>query len=279
MGLWMGWHVVRPLSRMQHAIHRYLATGKSVPLAMNRRDEIGELSRDFEQLANRLEHRLTETSRMTADLAHDLRGPLSTVTASAELLAGSALDDDRRRRIAEAIAEAARHMTGSVQSLLTVARLDQSLASEPRQPVELGRLAARVVEEHRRALVSQGKQFTVEHAAEPTVLGVDERLAQALRNLVDNAASFCRATVVVRVAERAGEATLEVMDDGPGVSPGNRDKIFRRFFSARPPEQAPGTGLGLTIVETVARAHGGRVELGEDCRLGGASFRLILPKP
>jgi signal transduction histidine kinase len=278
MGLWIGWRVVRPVSRMQQAIHRYLATGKSVPLAMNRRDEIGDLSRDFEQLASRLERRLTETSRVTADLAHDLRSPLSTVTASAELLATGPLDDERRRRIAGAIAEAARHMTDSVQALLALARLDETLASEPRSPIALDALAARVVEEYQGDLVHRGKQLSVEHTAKPTVLGAEERLAQALRNLIDNAVSFCRASVLVRVDERAGAAVIEVLDDGPGVSPGNRDKIFRRFFSARQPEQSSGTGLGLAIVETVAHAHGGRVELSDGCELGGACFRLILPK-
>jgi len=161
---------------------------------------------------------------------------------------------------------------------LTLARLDETLASEPRQPIELAQLAGRVVEECRRDLNNQGKQFTVECTAKPMVLGAEDRLAQALRNLVDNAASFCRATVAVRVGERADEATIEVMDDGPGVSPGNRDKVFRRFFSARGPEHQSGTGLGLAIVETVARAHGGRVEIGDGCPLGGACFRLLLPK-
>ncbi len=278
MGLWMGWHFVRPVTRMQKAIHRYLATGEATAIAMNRRDEIGDLSRDFDELASRLQRRLTQTSRVAADLAHDLKSPLSTITASAEILAHGELDDDRRQRIAGAVAEGAHHMSTSVQAMLTLARLDESLPSEKRHPVALAELAAGLVGEYRRDERHQGRQFAVECNAEPTVLAAEERLTQALRNLVDNAAAFCRQKVVVRVAEHEGDATVDVMDDGSGVSPGNRDKIFTRFFSVRHSEQPPGSGLGLAIVQTVAEAHGGRILLEDNCELGGACFRLVLPK-
>jgi signal transduction histidine kinase len=80
----------------------------------------------------------------------------------------------------------------------------------------------------------------------------------------------------VHVAAIAGDLVISILDDGPGVSPGNRDKIFTRFFSVRPPDKEPGSGLGLAIVHTVAQAHGGRVELAEGSALGGACFRLVL---
>jgi signal transduction histidine kinase len=81
---------------------------------------------------------------------------------------------------------------------------------------------------------------------------------------------------MVQVAAVAGELVISILDDGPGVSPGNRDKIFTRFFSVRPPDKEPGSGLGLAIVHTVAQAHGGRVELADRSALGGACFRLVL---
>jgi signal transduction histidine kinase len=88
--------------------------------------------------------------------------------------------------------------------------------------------------------------------------------------------AFCHETVMVRVAAAAGDLVISVLDDGPGVSPGNRDKIFTRFFSVRPPDKEPGSGLGLAIVHTVAQAHGGRVELADGNAPGGACFRLVL---
>jgi signal transduction histidine kinase len=120
----------------------------------------------------------------------------------------------------------------------------------------------------------------VECAARPLLVsGVEDRLAQAVVNLVDNALSFARRLVLVRLAVHQGQAVISVADDGPGVSPGNRDKIFTRFFSVRPAGRDQGAGLGLAIVAAIARAHAGRVELGEEGEgaLGGACFHLRLP--
>jgi two-component system, OmpR family, sensor histidine kinase ChvG len=299
LGAWVGWHIVSPLSKMQRAVRRYLLTGKSASMAADRHDEIGELSRDFDELARRLESRLRQTSQATADLAHDLKSPLSTVAASAELLAaGEELSPARRERIAGAIARAAEHMGSSVQAMLTLARLDESLPSDERRPVALAGLVERVLEAYRKDPRCHGMRFDLEHEGDPRVLAAEPRLEQALRNLVDNAVDFCRGTVLVRVAATDEDAIIEVMDDGPGVSPGNRDKIFTRFFSTQPPDasgegvpgatdadragerrarRSSGTGLGLAIVQTVAQAHGGRLELAETCALGGACFRMVLP--
>jgi signal transduction histidine kinase len=114
-------------------------------------------------------------------------------------------------------------------------------------------------------------------APEPaTVWGVEDRLEELARNLVDNARVFARSRI--RVSVRAGErVVLEVEDDGPGVSEGNRDKIFQRFFTLRPEGAERGSGLGLAIVRTIAAAHGGEVELADPGELGGARFRVTLP--
>lgn len=278
LGLWMAWHVVSPLARVQRAIRVYLTTGKATSLALRRRDEIGDLSRDFDELVRRLQGRLSQTTRSTADLAHDLKSPLSTIAASAELLSGSEpLDGERRERIAHAIEQAAAHMGSSVQAMLELARMDERLPREERRTLLLGALAARVVEEYVQEPRHHQVRFTVERAAEPAVIAVEERVGQALHNMIDNALAFCRERVTVRVSTEAADAVVSVMDDGPGVSPGHRDKIFNRFFSARDEKQPGGSGLGLAIVQTVAEAHGGRVELADSCPLGGACFRLRLP--
>jgi two-component system, OmpR family, sensor histidine kinase ChvG len=277
VSLWVTRHIVGPLGRIQDACRTYLTKGTSAPIALPRRDEIGDLSRDLDELTRRLQDQATHTRQVTADLAHDLKSPLSTIHASADLLRDSErLDDDRRGRIADAIAQAAAHMSRSVQAMLTLARLDESLSTEHRRRVSIGELVSRVCRESRHDPRNVHVRLVVECPVEHAVFGIEERLAQALHNLVDNAVTFCRETVMVRVAAVAGELVISVLDDGPGVSPGNRDKIFTRFFSVRPPDKAPGSGLGLAIVHTVAQAHGGRVELAEGSDLGGACFVLVL---
>jgi signal transduction histidine kinase len=277
LSLWVTRHIVSPLVRIQDACRVYLRTRAGAPMVLARRDEIGDLSRDLDELARRLQGSAAHTRQVTADLAHDLKSPLSTIHASAELLADSAvLDDDRRQRIATAVAQAAAHMSRSVQAMLTLARLDESLPTEQRGVVRIGALVSRVSREFQQDPRNSHIQFVVDCTADHAVFGVEERLAQAIHNLVDNAATFCRATVTLRVATAARDVILSISDDGPGVSPGNRDKIFTRFFSVRPPDREPGSGLGLAIVHAIAQAHGGRVELADDGEPGGACFRLVL---
>lgn len=279
LALWVGWHIVLPLSRIQRAVRAYLDTGAAVSLKIQRSDEIGDLSRDFDELAGRLQQRIAQSSQVAADLAHDLKSPLSAIVASAELLqAGNAIDGERRRRIAEAISQSASHMSRSVTALLTLARLDESLSREAREVVPVAELVVRVCQAFQHDPRHAHIRLAVEAASAPRLLGVPEQLAQAVHNLIDNAAAFCRETIVVRVTG-PDPVVIAVMDDGPGVSPGNRDKIFTRFFSVRPPGREPGSGLGLAIVATVAQAHGGGVELAESCELGGACFRIVLPRP
>ena len=277
VSLWVTRHIVSPLVRIQDACRAYLTRGAGAPIALARRDEIGDLSRDLDELTRRLQDQATHTRQVTADLAHDLKSPLSTIHASADLLRDSeVLDDDRRERIATAVSQAAAHMSRSVQAMLTLARLDESLPSEHRHMVKIGELVSKVCREFQQDPQNSNVRFLVECPIDHTVFGVAERLAQAIHNLVANAVTFCRETVMVQVAVVAGELVISILDDGPGVSPGNRDKIFTRFFSVRPPDRQPGSGLGLAIVHTVAQAHGGRVELAEGSALGGACFRLVL---
>jgi signal transduction histidine kinase len=278
VSLWVTRHIVSPLVRIQDACRAYLKQGAGAPMALARRDEIGDLSRDLDELTRRLQDAATHTRHVTADLAHDLKSPLSTIHASADLLRDSAvLDDDRRERIATAVSQAAAHMSRSVQAMLTLARLDESLPTEHRRVVRTGELVSRVCREFQQDPRNGNIRFLVECPIDHAVFGVEERLAQAIHNLVENAVVFCRQTVTVRAAAVGGELVISILDDGPGVSSGNRDKIFTRFFSVRPPDKEPGSGLGLAIVHAVAQAHGGRVELAEEADPGGACFRLVLP--
>jgi signal transduction histidine kinase len=278
VALWVTRHIVSPLVRIQDACRAYLKKGASAPMALARRDEIGDLSRDLDELTRRLQGAATHTRQMTADLAHDLKSPLSTIHASADLLRDSAvLDDDRRARIAHAVAQAAAHMSRSVQAMLALARLGESLPTEHRRAVQTGELVSRVCSEFQQDPRNGHIRFVVECPIDHAVFGVEERLAQAVHNLVENAVVFCRETVTVRVAAVAGDLVISILDDGPGVSSGNRDKIFTRFFSVRPQDKEPGSGLGLAIVHAVAQAHGGRIELADGGDLGGACFRLVLP--
>jgi signal transduction histidine kinase len=272
----IGWHIASPLTRMQRAIQLYRAGHKDVRIALDRRgDEIGALSRDFQDLVGQLQERLAHTTEVAADLAHDLKSPLSTVTASAELLhEGPPPDEERRRRIADAIGQAASHMTRSVDAMLALARADEELGHEERVPVVLAELVEGIVAAYRQGPHVEAIHIEVESPARDSLLGNQDKLAQLVRNLLDNALVFARARVLVRVERdaSANAMVLTIADDGDGVSPGNREKIFRRFFSSRPEGKPAGTGLGLAMAQAIAQAHGGTVRLADTGPLPGAAF-------
>lgn len=278
MGLWLGYQVVSPIQTLRGRVQAYLRGEPAGSLVLERGDELGEFSRSFEDLRQRLEARLGHATRVTADFAHDLKNPLAAVRAAGELLEGERpLAPERRARLAHTLASATAHMERSLDALLALARLEAELEEDARAMVDLAALVTEAVA----SLAEHPRAAQVElqvDAPGPVMARVHEaRVAQAVRNLVDNALVFAAGRVQVSLQVDAGQAVVRVSDDGPGVSEGNRGRIFERFFTHRPEGAPAGTGLGLAIVRTVARAHGGEAALGASA-LGGATFELRLPR-
>lgn len=284
-GLYVGRRMVAPLIKIERAIESYLAHPQKAALqslALKRNDEIGDLSRSFHELTSRLHRQVEETASVAGDLAHDLKSPIATVTATAELLESStSLTPERQARLADALTNAARHMRLSVDGLLDLARLDERLTSTEHSPVDLTALIRRVVDEAQATPQFEKFELSLDIVDEGlTIVGVESQMELLIRNMLDNALAFCASSVHIALTERSDTLHLTICDDGPGVSEGNREKIFRRFFSSRPEGTPPGTGLGLSIVSTIARAHGGTVELlstSDDRPLDGACFRVTFP--
>jgi signal transduction histidine kinase len=280
LGTYVGQRVVAPLRRIQKSIEAYLRSpGQAPSLALARNDEIGDLSRNFQALVLRLRKQAEDTAETAGDLAHDLKNPIATVAATAELMqSGSAVTPERAGRIAQSLASAALHMNRTVDGLLGLAELEASLTSSSRELVDLRKLILDLQRELE--LLPQWAEATlaVEARDEAIVVGVSSELERMLLNLLNNALAFCHGRVLVTVDQNESLCTMVVCDDGPGVSEGNRDKVFRRFFSSRPTSMPPGTGLGLATAQVIARSHGGTITLMEDGPLDGACFRVELPR-
>ena len=282
LGLYVGRRMISPLRQMQRRIKTYLRNPRREDLsalALSRRDEIGDLSRAFEELIGRLRGRADEAARAAGDLAHDLKNPIATVSATAELLEGERpMDQERRQRVARALSEAAAHMNRSVEGMLRLARLDATLAASEHERLDLVDLVEQVVERQRAAACHEEVRVTVRDDGDCRVRGDREQLEHLVINLVDNACDFARKQVLVEVRNVGEAVELRVSDDGLGVTAGNRDKVFRRFFTTRSAETNGGTGLGLSIVAAIAGAHGGEVSLlEEEGPLSGACFFVRLP--
>jgi two-component system sensor histidine kinase ChvG len=291
LSLVAGTTIVRPLTRLRRQAGQILdGRGRlrghfRLPA---RRDEIGELARALRELTRRLEVQLAFGESFAADLSHELKNPLASIRAAAELIPAAATAE-RARFLAVIQMEVAR-LEALLARVREIAWIDARLQEEPRERLDLSEMAGRCVESLRlRGLGRPGFRLQAPTgASRPFVHLAPHRLLQVLENLLDNAASFGPPGSEVEVAtHREGAwAMLRVADCGPGIPPEHLQRIFDRFFSYRPSASAGGAapqdrrlehpGLGLAIVKAIVEGYGGTVRASNRDG-GGAVFEVRLP--
>lgn len=265
--------ISRPLERLSRAARRITRGDLGVPVPLGGGGEISELAAEFAQMTQQLEARQRYISDFAADVAHELKSPLTSIRGAAELLAEGADDDlDARQRFLNNIRLDATRLDRLVSRLLELSRIDAS--EQLPQVVNLKSLVARAVAR------SEGPETPIELRFEATLGSVMAReadLETALLNLLDNAQRFSPEGVAVQVAVTGpgNDDTLliQVTDRGPGIPPEHMPRVFDRFFTTD--AERDGTGLGLAIVKSVATAHGGQVSFTSEP--GCTCFTLRLP--
>jgi signal transduction histidine kinase len=295
--LLMGWWLVRVSFRPLRAVEdtaEAIARGElaeRVP-GDEARTEVGRLARALNVMLGRIERAFAQRdateeelraseSRMrqfVADASHELRTPLTAVSAYAELFEqGAATHADDLERVMHGIRTETARMGSLVEDLLLLARLDEGRPLE-REEVELLGVAAEAVQ----MASTVGPQWPVHLVApEPVeVIGDRMRLRQVLDNLLANVRTHCPegTSSVVTVEQEGGEAVIRVADDGPGMRPEDASRVFERFFraDASRSRRYGGSGLGLSIVASIAKAHGGTVAAARGTG-GGTVFTVRLP--
>ncbi|WP_227979802.1 sensor histidine kinase [Nocardia spumae] len=238
------------------------------------RDEIARLAETMNDMLARVEAGHRAQRRFVGDASHELRSPLATVTAALELARDrpEALDAEL---IDGTLLPEAQRMRRLIEDLLTLAAADERGLELHTGDVDLDDLA------HAAATSARLRgDITVDTAIRPVrMVGDPDRLARALRNIVDNAVAHARARVRVATEAPEGRARVVVDDDGPGIPIADRERIFRRFVrleADRSRTTTGGSGLGLAIVTEIVGAHGGAVLVGES-PWGGARFVVDLP--
>lgn len=267
----LGRGLARPLEKLAGSAEAIARGERHAVLPAPKGREVRRLTAAFERMRRALEDR-HHIERFVADLSHELKNPVSAIRAATEvLLEGAAEDPEARPRFLGRIDEATRRLEGLLHDLLGLARLE-ARGLDP-QAVALDE----VLGEAARAAQASGRdRVTVAVQARRVVVRGDRRwLRRALDNLLDNALRYSPqgGTVHVALGQHAGEAVLTVQDEGPGVAPALREKLFARFVTDR--AHVGGTGLGLAIVRSVAEQHGGSARLLPSDR--GACFELRLP--
>jgi signal transduction histidine kinase len=273
-----------PLDAMTAVARSITGGDRGRRLAPARTDtELGRTAAAFDAMLDELEGaeaaaRASEarTRRFVADAAHELRTPIAGVQAVAEAALAPDMAPEDRERLHLLMLRESRRAGRLVDDLLVLARLDAGLELR-REPVDLLELAR--TEAERAQLVAPDQQ--VEVRGEPvTVTGDASRLAQVLGNLLDNARRHAGAGAVTVTVSGGDRATLLVTDDGPGVAPADRERIFDRLVRLDEARgEDGGAGLGLAIARGIARVHGGDLRCVDPPSGRGAAFELVLPTP
>jgi signal transduction histidine kinase len=245
-----------------------------------RRDEIGRLATSFNDLLARLAAAFARERQFISDASHELKTPLTSINANAQmLLRWGDRDPTIRRESLETISRESADLAGMVNGMLTLAKADRG-DEIPKEPLSLAQIASEVTQSASPRAAEKAIELKFKFDAKPIVYGDAHLLRQLVGNLVDNAIKFTdRGSVEVTVGEEGEWARLEVSDSGLGIPEAERGHLFERFYRADKARSrdVPGTGLGLAIVRSIARVHGGDATA-EKAPGGGALFRVLLPR-
>jgi signal transduction histidine kinase len=237
------------------------------------RDEIAALAETMNEMLARIEAGHAAQQRFVGDASHELRSPLATIISALEVAVTHPEFLDKELAAGTLIPEAHR-MQALVDDLLLLARADERGLAFRREDVDLDDIAADEAQRLRRET-----PLAVHTELTPTRLTGDATaLSRVLRNLLENAALHATSRIDVAVASGAGDATVSVTDDGPGIPPADRERVFDRFVRLDPDRSrtAGGAGLGLAIVREIVAAHGGSVTV-DDRPGGGTRMTVQLP--
>lgn len=237
-------------------------------------DEIGRLATTMNEMLDRLEHASDRQQRFVSDASHELRTPIATIRHSLDLAkADPNLDVDA---LIDSTTEETHRMQHLVDDLLLLARQSQIATRSHHALVDLDDIA--LVEAHRIRRTHIEIDTTALHEAQ--VSGDPDQLSRVIGNLIDNAVRYANQKVAMTVTASPDQITLHVDDDGPGVAPQDRNRIFDRFTRADDARSrhTGGAGLGLSIVHELVKNHHGSISV-TDSPLGGARFTLTLPSP
>jgi len=270
--------IAGPMHRLAQAadhVRRNVKTRRKIPDFSHRRDEIGHLSRALNDMTAAIYRRMEAIETFAADVAHELKNPLSSLRSAAELLP-RAKTEDQRNELLRVIGDDVQRLDRLISEISDASRLDAELARERATPVNVAQLLMTVSNVnngfHRKdyppILVNIEGVRSLEAARRSHnffVNGHDSRLTRVLTNLLDNAASFSPEDGKIRLSMRRLPKTKEievlVEDEGPGINNLDLEKIFNRFYTDRPDSHGHGknSGLGLHLARQIIEAHGGRI--------------------
>jgi two-component system sensor histidine kinase ChvG len=289
LSLYLAGTIVRPLHRLAEAadrVRRAPGRERSIPDFGHRQDEIGTLARDLNAMTDALSQRLDAIESFAADVAHEIKNPLTSLRSAVET-AARVLDPEQQKKLMGIILDDVQRLDRLISDISDASRLDTELSRLEHETLDLDRLLSALVEVHRTSggTEKSGLTFKIGSPGPFKVVGMESRLVQVFQNLITNAFSFSpadgRIWVEIQRDGRWVRATVE--DEGPGMPPGSLTKIFDRFYSERPEGERFGThsGLGLSISRQIIEAHNGQIRaenrVDPSGAITGARFIVMIP--
>ncbi|MDH6594706.1 two-component system OmpR family sensor kinase [Variovorax sp. TBS-050B] len=275
---WVVSRSLAPVARVRQQVASRQADDLSPVSAEGLPDEVRPLVQELNLLFDRVRHAFDAQKHFVADAAHELRSPLAALKLQVQGLQ-RAPDAAARELAVSRLSAGIDRATRLVEQMLALARHEASMAAgAPPEPVDLAEVARLAISDAIAAAQARSIDIGISHAEAAVVQGQPEALRMLLRNLVENAVKYTpeEGRVDVAITRRGDAVELSVDDSGPGLPPAERERVLDRFYRAGEP-QAPGSGLGLSIVKSIAELHGARVALDASPSLGG--LRVVVHFP
>ena len=291
----LSWYLSRTITRPILSLARAALTMRegegrtgAVPAALRRRsDEIGELGQALEASARALWARMDATERFAADVSHEIKNPLSSIASAIETLRRIENPDGQRRLLA-IIGDDVSRLDRLISDIASASRVDAEISRATSEAVPVLPLMQALVEIHEATRDPDAPRLEIDGLTEGglTVLAIEDRLVQVLRNLIGNAISFSpnRGWIVLAAVASGSAVSISVTDQGPGIPAAKLEHIFDRFYSERPAGEQFGrhSGLGLSISRQIVEALKGRISaenvLDASGMVTGARFIVDLPR-
>lgn len=275
----LAWYLTRPVRHLRRASQR-LADGRLdarvTPLIGKRRDEIADLGRDFDHMAERLQALVRAQKRLLHDVSHELRSPLARLRVAVGL---ARQQPGKTAAALERIERETERLDELVGQVLTLSRLEAGVSDAPDEDVDLWELLEDVAQDAGFEAEAGGRRVKLQMAGEAVVKGRAELLRRAFENVLRNAVKYtAEGTAVEVLAQPAADGkwiVISVCDQGPGVSAADLDALFKPFFRAGREPSRGGYGLGLAIAKRAVEAHGGRIRAANRAE-GGLCVEIYL---
>lgn len=273
LGWWTSRRLLRPLSRVATAAGEIASGGLDARLPAESDPDLDRLASSFNEMADAVQTRIEREARFASDVSHELRSPITALTAAVEVLDGRRTDlPERTQQALDVVVSQVRRFDSMVMDLLELSRIDAGSTELHREDVDPRDLIPRIAQRYGFGEVPVEFDRKV-----PALVKIDKlRFERILANLLENAREHGGGPVRVSVEMRGRHAfVLGVDDAGPGVARGERSRIFERFARGSAARHRVGTGLGLSLVAEHAHAHGGEAWV-EDRSGGGARFLVSI---